>query len=596
MQSLFRILPFALGLVLGATVARAGNPPSDPAALLEARGKNQAERLAWWDEARFGLMVSYGVPSVPAGVWRNQRIPGEPADLMAAAGILRDEYRAYAQMLTAAEYDPGEWVGLAAQAGVRYAVLTAKASDGFALFDSPATNWDAVDAAACHRDLLRPFLAACRRNGLRTGLACSHAIDWMHPGGAMPAGIARWDPTQSGDFESYLKTIARPQVKSLLQDYGSIDLWSWGRGTTIDRAQAESFLALLAAQPAIVTDQWIGGGLPGDIEVVESDRLPPGRPGVRQEWRIPMNGFWGYSNWQHEWKPGGQLVCHLVEAASQGANLVLGVGLDARGSLPREAVVRLKDIGRWMSVNAESIHGTSASPLAPVPWGRCTVRSGPKSTTFYLHVLTWPSDRRLVLTGLEAEVIDARLLADPGARLKVTPLPRGLSLRVPAFPVDDAVTTIALRVKPGWKTTAPYCAATGDGHILLPAEAAELSGAGPVLAGSDLPVLAWWDNASVSVSWSFLVEEPGDYRVVARYASPQGSKFSIKKEGSEPLYMDSPGTGDWGRIVPFEVGTFRFDKPGFHRLRLIPAPDGWNPLNLRSVELEPVAAKGKKDG
>ena len=100
----------------------------------------------------------------------------------------------------------------------------------------------------------------------------------------------------------------------------------------------------------------------------------------------------------------------------------------------------------------------------------------------------------------------------------------------------------------------------------------------------------------MSVSGWFLVEVPGDYRVVARYASPQGSKFSIEKEGSEPLYMDSPGTGDWGRIVPFEVGTFHFDKPGFHRLRLIPAPDGWNPLNLRSVELEPVAAKGKKDG
>ena len=580
MTSHFRLSLLCLALAGPMAVAQ----QADTAALLAERTKTQPERLAWWDEARFGLMIYYGVHSVPAGVCWNQRVPGEAEDVMATARIPREDYRAFASRLTASDYDPENWLSLAAQAGMKYAILTVKANDGFALFDSKATDWDAVDAGAGKRDLLKPFLAACRKSGLRAGISYSHAIDWMHAGGATPAGVPRWDPAQNGDFEAYLHAIALPQVESLLADYGPIDLLSWGRPEGMDRAKAEPFLALLARQPNIVMDQRLGGGLPGDIEVVESDRLPGGPP-ARREWRIPLNGSWGYKSWQHEWKPSALLVRRLVEAASQGANLVLGVGPDARGRLPREAVERLKDFARWMAVNAESIHGTTPSPLPPLPWGRCTLKTSPKGDAFYLHVFTWPSDRRLVVPGLEAEVIEARLLADRGTPLKVTPLPRGLALRLPDFPVDDAVTTIALKVKPGWKTSPSYCAAVGEGCIVMPAEAAELSGVGPVLAEGDQPVLAFWDNPSVSAAWSFLVEEAGDYRITVRFAAPHGSRFLLDLEGSPAISMDSPATGDWGRALPLDGGILHFDQPGFHRIRLVPAQEGWRPLNVRSVEL-----------
>ena len=121
------------------------------------------KRIVWFREARFGLFVHYGLYSIPAmGEWlrSNEEVPPE-------------DYEHYISDLTAEHCDPASWVRMAARAGMKYAVLTAKHHDGFCLFDSALTDFTSMHAPA-HRDIVREFVEACRKEGLRPGIYYSH--------------------------------------------------------------------------------------------------------------------------------------------------------------------------------------------------------------------------------------------------------------------------------------------------------------------------------------------------------------------------------------------------------------------------------------
>jgi len=103
-------------------------------------------------------------------------------------------------------------------------------------------------------------------------------------------------------------------------------------------------------------------------------------------------------------------------------------------------------MGAWMKVNGEAIYGTKASPLAPLPWGRCTKKTEKNSTILYLSVFDWPANGQLVVPGLKNEVVSAKLLAG-GTTLKTTPGADGLTISVPATAPDVIATIIKLEVK-----------------------------------------------------------------------------------------------------------------------------------------------------
>ena len=153
-------------------------------------------RLKWFKEARFGLFIHWGVYAVPAGVWQDKEIGGIGEWIMKQGSIPIKDYKAFAKDFTAAKYDPKAWADLAKEAGMKYVVITSKHHDGFALYDSAASDWNAVKSSAAGRDLLAPLAEAVRGNGLKFGLYYSQAQDWTHPGGAVmgkkpgePAGI-----------------------------------------------------------------------------------------------------------------------------------------------------------------------------------------------------------------------------------------------------------------------------------------------------------------------------------------------------------------------------------------------------------------------
>jgi len=120
--------------------------------------KGRMMRGEWFNQARFGMFIHWGVYAIPArGEWVRliERIPST-------------EYEALAREFNPKNYRPEEWVELAQECGMKYMILTTRHHDGFSLFDSQVPEFTAPRTAA-KRDLVEEYVEACRRKGMKIG-------------------------------------------------------------------------------------------------------------------------------------------------------------------------------------------------------------------------------------------------------------------------------------------------------------------------------------------------------------------------------------------------------------------------------------------
>jgi alpha-L-fucosidase len=159
---------------------------------------------------------------------------------------------------------------------------------------------------------------------------------------------------------------------------------------------------------------------------------------------MTLNSHWGYFLGDEKWKPSVTVIRNLVDIVSKGGNYLLNVGPTGQGIIPQGAVKDLQAVGTWMSVNGESIYGTTASSLAQPSWGRITQ----KGTTLYLHIFDWPDDGKLNVSGLAPASgnLTAYCLADK-APLVVMPGSQSDSvvINLPSKPLDPIDTVIVLK-------------------------------------------------------------------------------------------------------------------------------------------------------
>lgn len=400
LKYLKNILPLALLMIGAQNVSLAQN-----------KTKTETDKMGWWKDAKFGMFIHWGVYSVPAGIYEGKKIGGIGEWIMNTAKIPVMEYKQYALQFNPQQYDPDAWVKMARYAGMKYIVITAKHHDGFAMFDTKITDWSVTKASPYGKDLLRPLVEACRRQGIKIGFYYSQAQDWNHPGGAASGGI--WDKAQEGDFDAYLDTVALPQVREILANYGGLDVLWWDTPQNMTPARAAKFAALLKDYPNLITNNRLGGGFNGDTETPEQVVPPTGFPGRNWEACMTMNDTWGYKSYDQNWKSTRTLIHNLVEAVSKGGNFLLNVGPDPHGAVPATSVERLAAIGKWISVNHEAIYSTTASPFPYLSWG-CSTRKGQK---LYLHVFNYPKDGQLRVP-LSNTITGAYLLAEPGRALR----------------------------------------------------------------------------------------------------------------------------------------------------------------------------------
>lgn len=416
--------------VLALLVVHSCNPPVKEKVVPE-------DRMQWWNDAKFGLFIHWGVYAVPAGFYQEKPVAGIGEWIMNRGKIPVAEYKEYAKQFNPVKYDPEAWVKLAKEAGMKYLVITSKHHDGFALFDSKVTDWDVVDATPYGKDLLKPLAEACRKEGIKLGFYYSQAQDWNHPGGAASGG--HWDPAQEGDMDEYLEKIAMPQVKEILSNYGGLDILWWDTPTNMNPERAQKFLPIIADYPNLITNNRLGGGIDGDTETPEQYIPATGYPGRNWEVCMTMNDTWGFKSDDHNWKSTKDLILKLSDIVSKGGNFLLNVGPTAEGEIPEPSIERLKEVGQWMKVNGDAIYGTQASPFPYLPWGRATL----KGQKLYLHVVQWPEDGVLKLP-LRNNAFNPKLLADPGRKLEVKNSTDHVEVVVPGTSPDKWLSVIEL--------------------------------------------------------------------------------------------------------------------------------------------------------
>ena len=546
-------------------------------------------RMAWFREAKFGMFIHWGVYSVPAGTHNGEKIPRHGEWIMHRGKIPMAEYQTYAKDFNPVKYDPDQWVRLAKEAGMKYLVITSKHHDGFALFDSKVSKWDVVDATPYGKDLIAPLAKACQKHGLRLGLYYSQAQDW-NQGGSVAKGA--WDPAQNHDMDDYIRNIAVPQVKEILSNYGPISVLWWDTPIRMNEDRSSRLLAQLKLQPGIIhNNRLFHDKSGGDIKTPEQHIPGTGLPG---DWEscMTMNGTWGYKSYDNKWKSSKTLIHNLVDIASKGGNYLLNVGPTAEGLIPAPSIERLKDIGDWMTVNSQSIYGTTSSPCNRPAWGRITAKESDEATTLYLNVFDWPKDGSLFLP-VTNKVNACYLLADRSRIFQTQSDSLGTTVMVSGSAPDSISSVVVIELNGRPKVSdADQIIQQADGAIALPASKAIINNHFGTHAVYDAAKkhIGSWKSSKTTVDWSFRVNTPGTFTISALAACVEDSSYEVSV-ADQSIVAEVSATGSYDTFLQFNNGNITIDQAGKYTLSFTPIGNKWKPINLRSVRLTPIEIK-----
>jgi len=393
----------------------------------------------WFQDAKFGLFVHWGVYSVRGrGEWAlyNDRIPLK-------------SYEKLPQFFNPAEFDPREWVALVKAAGMKYITITSKHHDGFAMFDSKISDWDIVDRTPYRRDVLKMLADECHRAGIKLFFYYSQ-LDWHNPDyfplGRTGDGLGK---PEGGNWEKYLE-YQDGQLRELLTNYGEIGgIWfdGWWDKKNGDWKLERTYRLIHELQPgALIGNNHHQAPFPGeDFQMFEKDLPGRNTAGFNEESKIgalpletceTINNSWGFNLSDSRHKSVRELIQYLVKAAGNNANFLLNVGPMPNGKIQPEHVERLKAMGQWLGQFGDSIYGTRGGPIGQRPWGVTTA----KGNKIFVHLLDWP-DAALMLPPLNQTIKQARLLNGPGA-VMVQQNPRGVIIMLPQPPAPDEPDTV----------------------------------------------------------------------------------------------------------------------------------------------------------
>ena len=398
------------------------------------------KRLQWWREARFGMFIHWGLYSIIGkGEWVlwNQQMS-------------ISEYSKLADQFSAPKFSGKAWANAAKDAGMKYMVMVTKHHDGFALFDSKADPFNAMNSAA-HRDFVKEYADAAHQAGLHVGFYYS-PLDWRFPGYFFPDVYL--------DSAEAMREKYHRQVLELASNYGPVDILWYDGGGSNWLSFGGKIQGRKPSKPYSGKFQWRDDASNDRVRSLQPNIILNDRTDTLADFatregenrmgdfnnQIPwelcteLSGGWGYRRGRTAPITLQHAISLLANTAGRDGNLLLNIGPRPDGEMEPAQVARLKEIGQWLERYGESNYGTRGGPYLPQGQWMVSTRKG---STVYLHILSWPKDT-LTLPALPAQVVKTTVLTGGTANLKQSP--SALEISMPASDRQPIDTIIALEL------------------------------------------------------------------------------------------------------------------------------------------------------
>lgn len=377
---------------------------------------------AWFEDAKFGIFIHWGLYSVPAysptkrdkvGIyeqyaewyWSRWVKPSKTQqffiDYHNRVYGKDFKYQDFANLFKAEMFDPDAWAERFKEAGAKYVVLTSKHHEGFTLWPSEQSwNWNAVDMGP-HRDLCGDLSKSVKGKGLRMGFYYS-LYEWFNP-------------LYKSNLTQYVDEHMIPQMKDLVTRYSPDIVWTDGEWDHPSEVwKSTQFLTWLynespVKNTVVVNDRWgketrskHGGIYTTEYDLVhEGNSLDTKFDHPWEECR-GIAGSFGYNRNEvlEDYSTSEELVHILINKVARGGNLLLNIGPTADGRIPEIMQQRLSDMGSWLKVNGEAIYGTRKWVKAPVVNKDTKIYFTKKGNDLYVIVTKW-QDKPIVIEGIE---------------------------------------------------------------------------------------------------------------------------------------------------------------------------------------------------
>jgi alpha-L-fucosidase len=560
-------------------------------------------RMAWWEEARFGMMLCWGPYSVLEGEYKGVRQKHAYAEqIQRVLKISPDDYRKdAAEKLSPEGFDAENWVIRAKAAGAKFIVITAKFHDGFAIYHSDYCDFDIADTSGWTRDPLMELSEACRKHGLKLGVYYSQSQDWhdcFDPSGSWDApgnpAMARewWNPKKFDaadanlkQFEEYVKRKGVPQVIELIERYGVELLW-FDTPAVYPREFAKMFAdAVRKAKPDMIMNARIGFGHGDYGGSPDSPVVFPYRNTRYWEAIQSTTHSWGYNKFaEEERKSNEYLLRMLASVVSKGGTMMVNVSPKADSSLVDGDLNTLDAFSDWSRDHIESIRGANRSPLPTQNWGVVTSRDN----ELFLHVFNWPENGKLRVGGIRTPVESVELMAGNRSLAFEQNADEVLVIDVPAqasHPINSVIRVRCSAPPEGGTNRLVEPERDNRFHIadtpLLNGKLRQTNGVGRRAYVEE------WNDPSENVVWKIRATEKAAYSVHIIYEPPKGMTVGdeyrisfgdqqlegvVNSKGTGPVeYVDREAAlmrmNDRGAMVIDSLGTILL-KPGAYDMTL----------------------------
>ncbi|MFW6107328.1 MAG: alpha-L-fucosidase [bacterium] len=603
--------------------------------------KGHEEAPDWFRDAKFGIYWHWGVYSVPA--FGNEWYPrhmhmkkrrehkhhvetyGEPDQF---------GYHDFVPRFKAEHFDAHEWAELLQKAGARYAGPVCEHHDGFAMWDSEVTPWNAADKGP-QRDIAGELAKAIRARGMRFVTTFHHGRtnEWYPRVEGWPTTttdpVLRMLYANLSDQLYYKIFLAK--LGEVVDNYQPDLIWFDGRIENIEEPYHRRFLAYYFnnakqwGRDVVVTTK--GHDYPPEIAVEDFEK---GRMNRLTDFcwltddTISM-GSWCYTRGLRI-KTTTKVIHDFIDIVSKNGCLLLNISPKADGTIPDEQRKVLLGMGEWLKVSGEAIYNTR--PWLAFGEGPTRLRKGggfvghvrytardirytrsKDGQAVYAIALGWPEGDVLTLTAVKVEGHQDAQVHLLG---REEPLPHKLNdagqlvIDVSSVKEDQRPCEHAYAFKlTGFQTSLHPEAAiapaprpesrrpkkpTLSKDLVLEAPEVGLSGPGIRLEtkGGGKPNIGFWDDPKAKALWQVQIEKAGPYAVKAVIATTAPGRLALDA-GDQTLTADVPDTGGWTEQRTIDMGTIRFGKTGEHQLVLRPAePAEWKAVNVWKLVLAPA--------